>query len=74
LEFIGGHLVVRAFIWIYCFIYVFNCFLFSVTAKSDKVTAEIKAKGGEAISVAGDVTDPKFPDHIVKATIDAFGR
>ena len=47
---------------------------FKFSGKSDKVAADIKAKGGEAISVPGDVTDPKFPDHVIKATIDAFGR
>jgi len=43
-------------------------------AKSDKVADTIKAKGGQAISVPGDVTDPAFPEHLMKQTIDAFGR
>jgi hypothetical protein len=30
---------------------------------------EIITAGGEAISFAGDVTDPDFPEAIVKATI-----
>jgi len=41
--------------------------------KSEKVAEEIRKAGGEAISVAGDVTDPAFPDRIVKATIEKFG-
>jgi len=43
-------------------------------AKSDKVAADIRSSGGEAISVPGDVTDPLFPDHIIKETIKAFGE
>jgi len=43
-------------------------------AKSDRVAGEIKAAGGTAISVPGDVTDPKFPDMIVQKTIDTFGK
>jgi 3-oxoacyl-[acyl-carrier protein] reductase len=35
---------------------------------------EIKKAGGEAIGVAGDVTDPAFPDKLMKAAIDAFGK
>jgi 3-oxoacyl-[acyl-carrier protein] reductase len=42
--------------------------------KSLAVANEIKQKGGVAISVPGDVTDPAFPDHIMKATIEAFGK
>ncbi len=42
-----------------------------VPAKSDRVAAEINAKhAGAAISVAGDVTDAKFPERIIKATIE----
>jgi NAD(P)-dependent dehydrogenase (short-subunit alcohol dehydrogenase family) len=65
-------LLIRLFIIYYIFIFFYWTAPFA--AKSDKVAADIKAKGGEAISVAGDVTDPKFPEHIIKATIDAFGR
>jgi 3-oxoacyl-[acyl-carrier protein] reductase len=43
-------------------------------AKSDHVADTIKAKGGQAISVPGDVTDPSFPDYLMKQTIEAFGR
>jgi len=43
-------------------------------AKSDKVAANIVAKGGSAISVPGDVTDPKFPETVVAETIKAFGK
>jgi 3-oxoacyl-[acyl-carrier protein] reductase len=42
--------------------------------KSDKVAKEIKDAGGQAISVPGDVTKEDFPERIMKATIDAFGR
>jgi len=41
--------------------------------KSDEVANEIKANGGEAISVPGDVTDPKFPNRIVEETIKKYG-
>jgi 3-oxoacyl-[acyl-carrier protein] reductase len=34
----------------------------------------IKAAGGEAICVPGSVTDPAFPDVLMKATMDAFGK
>jgi 3-oxoacyl-[acyl-carrier protein] reductase len=41
---------------------------------AEQVAAEIKEAGGEAIAVPGDVTDPAFPDQIMKATVDAFGK
>ncbi|MEM7536793.1 MAG: SDR family NAD(P)-dependent oxidoreductase [Chloroflexota bacterium] len=41
---------------------------------AEEVLAEIKAAGGEAIAVAGDVTHPDFPDHLMKSTVDAFGK
>jgi len=34
----------------------------------------IKDAGGDAIGVAGDVTDADFPDKLMNATIDAFGK
>lgn len=37
--------------------------------KSDRMAQEIIKAGGEAISFPGDVTDPDFPEAIVKATI-----
>ncbi|MCF6093670.1 SDR family oxidoreductase [Microaerobacter geothermalis] len=35
---------------------------------------EIRAKGGAAISVVGNVTDPDFPKKIIGETIQAFGK
>ncbi len=43
-------------------------------APAEEVVAAIKADGGEAIAHAGDVTDPAFPEAVVKAAIDAFGK
>jgi len=43
-------------------------------AKSKAIVDEIQKNGGTAISVPGDVTDPKFPDHIIQETIKAFGK
>eukprot|EP01125_Pyxidicula_operculata_P021356 TRINITY_DN8181_c0_g1_i1.p1 TRINITY_DN8181_c0_g1~~TRINITY_DN8181_c0_g1_i1.p1 ORF type:complete len:306 (+),score=80.07 TRINITY_DN8181_c0_g1_i1:44-961(+) len=42
--------------------------------KSDKVAGDIVAAGGEAISVPGDVCDPKFPELIVNKTIEKWGK
>ncbi|MCL4691032.1 MAG: SDR family oxidoreductase [Candidatus Hydrogenedentes bacterium] len=41
---------------------------------SEAVAAEIKKAGGEAIAFPGDVTDPAFPETLMKATVDAFGK
>ncbi len=35
---------------------------------------EIKKAGGEAVGVPGDVTDPEFPDKLMKGAMDAFGK
>lgn len=35
---------------------------------------EIKSSGGEAMGVPGDVTDPAFPDALMKATIEKYGK
>lgn len=43
-------------------------------AKSDAVAKEIVAAGGKAISVPGDVTDPAFPETILKRTVQTFGK
>jgi 3-oxoacyl-[acyl-carrier protein] reductase len=43
--------------------------------KSDQVASEINAQfPGAAISVPGDVTDPKWPELVVTKTIAAFGK
>eukprot|EP01117_Protostelium_nocturnum_P020449 TRINITY_DN91_c0_g1_i2.p1 TRINITY_DN91_c0_g1~~TRINITY_DN91_c0_g1_i2.p1 ORF type:complete len:330 (+),score=101.18 TRINITY_DN91_c0_g1_i2:141-1130(+) len=42
--------------------------------KSDKVAEDIRSSGGKAISVAGDVTDPNFPEKIINATLKAYGK
>ncbi len=34
----------------------------------------IASQGGQAIAVAGDVTEPGFPDHLMQTAVDRFGR
>ena len=41
---------------------------------AEEVVAEIKAAGGDALAIAGDVTDPAFPDHLLQQTIDTYGK
>merc|ERR1711916_50331 len=43
-------------------------------SKSEAVAAEIRAQGGEAISVAGDVTDPEYPERVLSQTVQHFGK
>ncbi len=38
------------------------------------VVDEIKANGGIALAVPGSVTDAAFPEQLIKATIEAFGK
>ena len=42
-------------------------------APAEETAAAIRAAGGKAIVVAGDVTDPAFPAQLIQATLDAFG-
>lgn len=39
----------------------------------EAVVADITQAGGTAVAVAGDITDPAFPDSLVKAAVDTFG-
>ncbi len=39
----------------------------------EATVAEIVKAGGTAIAVPGDITDPKFPEALVKAAVDAYG-
>lgn len=41
---------------------------------AQEVVEEIKKMGGQAIACAGSVADIEFPDKIMKATSDAFGK
>jgi len=43
-------------------------------AEADKVVGEIKAAGGKAVSVIGDVADPKVAQAMADAAMKAFGR
>ena len=42
-------------------------------APAEETAAAIRAAGGKAVVVAGDVTDPTFPTQLIKATLDSFG-
>jgi 3-oxoacyl-[acyl-carrier protein] reductase len=42
-------------------------------APAQQVVAEIQAAGGRAIAFPGDVTDPTFPDQLMKKTVETFG-
>jgi len=41
---------------------------------AEKVVAEIKAAGGEAVANGSSVTDEKGVEHLIKQTLEAFGR
>lgn len=43
-------------------------------SKAEKVVEEIKAAGGDAIAVGGDVSADEFPDVIVKAAVEYVHR
>ncbi|MCK5862808.1 MAG: SDR family oxidoreductase [Candidatus Hydrogenedentes bacterium] len=43
-------------------------------APAEEVVAAIKDAGGDALAVAGDVTDPAFPENVVKAAMDTYGK
>jgi 3-oxoacyl-[acyl-carrier protein] reductase len=43
-------------------------------AEADKVVGEIKAAGGKAVSVLGDVADPKVAQAMADAALKTFGR
>ncbi|KAJ3105990.1 hypothetical protein HDU97_007174 [Phlyctochytrium planicorne] len=43
-------------------------------AKAQAVASEITSLNGKAIAVQGDVTDPSYPDRLVKETVSAFGK
>jgi len=42
--------------------------------KANAVVDQIKNSGGVAFAIPGDVTDPKFPSHIISETIKKFGK
>jgi 3-oxoacyl-[acyl-carrier protein] reductase len=42
-------------------------------APAEETATAIRAAGGKAVVVPGDVTDPAFPAQLVKATLDSFG-
>ncbi len=42
-------------------------------APLSEAAAAIRKTGGEALEMAGDVTDPQFPDKLIKGTLDKFG-
>lgn len=43
-------------------------------APAAEVVAAIRAEGGQAIAVCGDVTEPRFAKHIIDSTIGEYGK
>ncbi|MBV7332670.1 SDR family oxidoreductase [Chloroflexi bacterium TSY] len=41
---------------------------------AEQTVAEIKAEGGKAVAMPGSVTDPAFPDELMKTTVERFGK
>lgn len=41
---------------------------------AEETVAAIKAAGGEATALPGSVTDPEFPDFLMKHTVDTYGK
>jgi 3-oxoacyl-[acyl-carrier protein] reductase len=41
---------------------------------ADEVVAAIRDAGGEAIAAPGSVTDPEFPEQLMRTAIEAFGQ
>jgi 3-oxoacyl-[acyl-carrier protein] reductase len=41
---------------------------------AESVVKEIVGAGGMAMAVPGDITDPAFPQALLKATVDAYGK
>jgi 2-dehydro-3-deoxy-L-rhamnonate dehydrogenase (NAD+) len=40
----------------------------------EEVVASVRARGGEALGVPGDVTDPALPERLVATALDTWGR
>ncbi|CAD6573720.1 MAG: Methionine aminopeptidase 1 [Cyphobasidiales sp. Tagirdzhanova-0007] len=43
-------------------------------AKAQSVVEEIKAAGGEAIAIGGDVTKVEFPENLISKTVEKYGK
>lgn len=43
------------------------------SAPAEETVNAIRAAGGQAVAVIGDVTDPTFPAQLIKAALEAFG-
>ena len=41
---------------------------------AQETAAAIRNAGGEALAIAGSVTDPDFPDQLMKTTVDHYGK
>lgn len=44
------------------------------TDAANETAAAIQAAGGEAVAIAGSVTDPDFPDELMQRTVDVYGK